>query len=194
MNFSLKQGNKIEYYVMTGTIDLKKNNQILLVTIIKQKLPANLSLKKRGITKLDVIHVVNYATVSSKQSTNKQKSADVQKAAVDLWTKVLQENKNNLNLLINENADSLIAINPFKSQHTKVWKNLWNTGFQISTSLADDVLNGDQINATIYAVLSQVRSFEFESSTTEQFRTEISRSLFYAEGCYDDYHTLQVRN
>lgn len=179
---------------MTGTIDLKKNNQIVLATIIKQKLPAKLSLKKRGITKLDVIHVINYAVVTSKQSTNKQKLADIEKFAVDLWTKTLQENKNNFNLFINENADGLTAINPFKSQHTKVWKNLWNTGFQISTSLADDVLNGDQINATIYAVLSQVRSFEYERDTTEQFRTEISRSIFYAEGCYDDYHTLQVRN
>lgn len=175
-------------------MDLKKNNQILLLTIIKQKLPTKLTLEKRGITKFDVIHLINYAIVTPKQNANKQKSADIEKVAIDLWTKTLQENKNNLNLIINENADGLTAINPFKSQHTKVWKSLWNTGFQISTSLADDVLNGDQINATIYAVLSQVRSFEFESSTSEQFRTDISRSLFYAEGCYDDYHTLQVRH
>lgn len=183
---------QVEYFVMSGIIDLKKNNQVLLATIITQKLPSKLSIKRRGITKLDIIHLINYSIVT-KHTSNKQKATAVESAAIELWTKVLQDNKNVFYLLVNENADALSTTNPFKMQHKRVWKHLWESGFQISTSMADNVINGDQINATIYAVLSQARSFEFESSTTEQFRTEISKSLFYSEGCYDSYHTLQVQ-
>lgn len=50
------------------------------------------------------------------------------------------------------------------------------------------------MNATIYAVLSQVRAFEFEESITPLKKNEILKSLTYAEGCYDSYHTLQAEN
>lgn len=55
-------------------------------------------------------------------------------------------------------------------------------------------MNGDRINSTIYAVLSQVRAYEYEDSITPQRTEEIRQALTYAEGCYDSYHTLEAEN
>lgn len=51
---------------------------------------------------------------------------------------------------------------------------------------------GDRINATIYAVLSQVRSYEQEKTATPSAKQQITKLLSYNEGCYDSYYTLQV--
>lgn len=196
--FRLKQPStekSIEFSVTNGFVDLPKKGEKLTVTIVSQRLPTKIVLKTRGITKLDIIHVIHYSTVSESQS--KQKDAN-ESAAIATMTQLLQQN--NFNLIENSDASNNSPTNKFqtqtkfKRQHTSVWKDIWETGFEISTSLADNVINGDQINATIYAVLSQVRSFESEAGSSEQFRKEILKSLAYAEGCYDSYHTLQAGN
>lgn len=157
------------------------------MTIVTQKLPDKISVRKRGITKLDVIHIINYAAVSSPDTVQKTIN-DIESKAVEQMTEMLQMRE--YHFLVNDNSE--LSGNSFKRQHQKVWNSLWNTGFEISTSKADDAINGDRINATIYAVLSHVRSLEFENSRTPQERAEITRTLFYSEGCYDSYHTLQV--
>lgn len=169
-------------------VGLPKSNEILLVTVVTQQLPAKISVRKRGVTKLDVLHIINYA-IASTGASQKDVAADIESKAVEKMTEILQQN--DYHFVVNDNSDH--SVNAFKRQHQKVWNNLWETGFQISTSKADDAINGDRINATIYAVLSQVRCFEFESSSSAREKAEIVRSLFYAEGCYDSYHTLQVR-
>lgn len=181
----------VEFSVTTGTVDLPKDDENLVITIITQKFPAQIALQKRGITKLDILHVINY-TIASK-AINKQKADEIESGAIATITNLVQ--KNQFNLLSNaENTDSAVSVSSstFKRQHIKVWNELWESGFHISTSLADNAINGDQINATIYAVLSHVRSFEYESDSSEVFRNEIQRSLVYAEGCYDSYYTLQA--
>lgn len=166
------------------------------VTIISQRLPSRLSLKTRGVTKLDIIHVIHYDVKTITNSQNKQKPDAQEANAIETMTQLLQQN--NFNLIemneasISSTSNKKQTYSKFRRQHTNVWNNLWETGFQISTSLADNVINGDQINATIYGVLSQVRSFEFEADSSEQFRNDILKSLAYAEGCYDSYHTLQA--
>lgn len=171
----------------------------MTLTIVSQRLPSKIALKKRGITKLDIVHVLQYS-VSSDSSQSKQKPDAIEASAVDIMSTMLQQSQFNFN----ENSDTssgssslsnkMQILSPFRRQHINVWNNLWETGFQISTSLADNVINGDQINATIYAVLSQVRSFEFETNSSEQFRANIMKSLAYSEGCYDSYFTLQAGN
>ncbi|KAL3315102.1 hypothetical protein Ciccas_006269 [Cichlidogyrus casuarinus] len=44
------------------------------------------------------------------------------------------------------------------SKHTSAWTSLWRTGFFISPSKADDALNGDRYNLTMYYLLSNVPS------------------------------------
>lgn len=200
LSFRLKQPNTnklIEFSVTNGFVGLQKNDEQLSVTIISQRLPSRISLKTRGITKLDIIHVIHYGIKTTSTSQSKQNADDLEAAAIETMTNILQQNYFNFNEnsdVSNSPSNKLQTLTKFKRQHKSVWNNLWESGFQISTSLADDVINGDQINATIYAVLSQVRSFEFEANSSEQFRKDILKSLAYAEGCYDSYHTLQAGN
>ena len=70
-------------------------------------------------------------------------------------------------------------------------------GFQSFSfrSLADDAINGDKINATMYYVLSQVPSplhLTKAASDGGAARQELSKQLAYAEGCYGGIPTLQA--
>lgn len=56
------------------------------------------------------------------------------------------------------------------------------------------IILGDRINATIYAVLSQSRTFEFEAAADAQVKLNTEQALNNVEGCYDSYHTLQAEN
>ena len=42
-----------------------------------------------------------------------------------------------------------------RQMHLDIWHSLWTTGFGISHSMAEEAVNGYQINATMYYVLSQ---------------------------------------
>lgn len=202
LEFRLKQAstNKhIEFAVTNGLVNLPKNGEQLSVTIVSQRLPLRVALKKsRGVTKLDIIHVIHYGIKTASSNSQNQPKPDAEEAAaIETLTQLLQQNS--FDWIENSEANTNAAAkfqthNKFRRQHKNVWNNLWETGFHISTSLADNVINGDKINATIYAVLSQVRSLEFESDRSEQFRKDILKSLAYAEGCYDSYHTLQAGN
>lgn len=190
---------KIECSVTNGLVNLPKNGEQMSVTIVSQRLPTRLSLKTRGVTKLDIVHVIHYGVKTTSNGQSKQNPDAQEAAAIETMKQLLQQNS--FNFIENSDASSSSTSSSkkqthhkFRRQHTHVWNNLWETGFHISTSLADNVINGDQINATIYAVLSQVRSFEVETDSTEQFRRDILKSLAYAEGCYDSYHTLQAGN
>jgi hypothetical protein len=76
-----------------------------------------------------------------------------------------------------------------RESHISVWHDLWSTGVSISYSKAADSINGDQINATMYYVLSQVRAPIYEQISKQQ-RAELEKVLLYSEGCYGGYHTL----
>lgn len=201
LDYRLKQpstNKHIEFSVTNGLVNLPKNDELMSVTVVSQRLPSRVALKKsRGVTKLDILHVIHYG-ITTATNGKSQPKADAQEAvAIESMTQLLQQYA--FDWTENSEASSNAATkfqthNKFRRQHKAVWNNLWETGFQISTSLAENVINGDQINATIYAVLSQVRSLEFEADRSEEFRKEILKSLAYAEGCYDSYHTLQAGN
>lgn len=182
-------GSFIDVRVMNGIVDLPKSGEKLIISIVVQKLPDKISVRKRGIVKLDVLHVINYVVATASTIDWKQHIHDIESKAVETMTEMIQLNE--FHFSVNDNSEHTVS--SFKRQHQRVWNSLWETGFQISTSKADDAINGDRINATIYAVLSQVRSLEFESNRSPQERADIARALFYSEGCYDSYHTLQVR-
>lgn len=189
----------MEFTVLSETIKMPKLDQKIIVTIVSQHLPSKIALKKRGITKLDIIHVIKYGITTS-DSQYKQKPDAIESAAIEIMTNVLQQNQydfaehNEPTANGDSTANKMQTFNSFRKQHIEVWNNLWDTGFHISTSLAENVINGDQINATIYAVLSHARSYEFETNSSDQFKNDILKSLSYAEGCFDSYHTLQAGN
>ena len=79
--------------------------------------------------------------------------------------------------------------NRLRESHISVWHQLWSTGISISYSKAADAINGDQINATMYYVLSQVRS-PFHEHISFQQKMQLEKILLYSEGCFGGYHTL----
>lgn len=74
--------------------------------------------------------------------------------------------------------------------HSSVWKSLWTTGFGISHSLADDAVNGHQINATMYYVLSQAPTPLHSMSLDQDKKVELEGHLAYLDGCYGSLPTL----
>lgn len=92
--------------------------------------------------------------------------------------------------------------------HEHAWEKLWSSGFSISHSHAPNVINGYQINATLYYMLSQRsmllpnQSNQQNGSVMEAFGTELSgviemesinRSLIYRpDRCYHGHSTLYV--
>lgn len=174
----------MEYQVVTGLIELRnRENDVVAVSIVSRRIPRTVTLKKRGVTKLEFLLTINYSAAINRDEYAKKKD-EIEHVAVEAMKKALQEA---------EHIDN-DKYYDFKKQHMQVWQNLWSTGFEISSSLAEDSINGDRINATIYAVLSQVRTYEYEASVQPHIKTEIARALTYVEGCYDSYHTLQAEN
>lgn len=174
----------MEYQVVTGLVDLNnRKNEVMAVSIVSRKIPRTITLKKRGITKLEFLLTINYSNPINRDEYALKKD-EIEHGAVEAMKKAL--------LQAEHSTDDDNKYYNFKKQHMQVWKNLWSTGFEISSSMAEDSINGDRINATIYAVLSQMRSYEFEVTATVQLKLDIAKTLTYAEGCYDSYHTLQV--
>lgn len=183
----MQHGSSIlEYQVATGYVETTDPKQsVRAVSIVSRQIPKKLTLKPRGVTKLEVLTTIYYSHPIKSDAFPKMKET-VEKNAIEAMKIALQEAEH-------EQTPGNGLYN-FRLQHIKVWNNLWSTGFHISTSHAENALNGDKINATLYAVLSQVRAYEYEESITPQKKLDIARVLTYAEGCYDSYHTLQAEN
>uniref|UniRef100_A0A1A9ZD17 Uncharacterized protein n=1 Tax=Glossina pallidipes TaxID=7398 RepID=A0A1A9ZD17_GLOPL len=178
-----------EFEIKTGTIVPKpeETSNVIVLTVIKPKISRTIQLKKRGSVKLDVPIAVHYSKPINK---DKQQIGPVveetEQKAITAITKLMQSKE----------VSFSAAVQKLRQSHINVWSDLWATGFTISTSKAENTLNGDRINATMYAVLSQTRSYEFEEYVTAAApsKQDIDKALTYAEGCYDSYHTLQADN
>ena len=84
-----------------------------------------------------------------------------------------------------------MTIQSLREQHISIWKRLWTTGFGISHSMAEEAVNGLQINATTYYVLSQVPTPLHSIHPVDQARQkELQGYLAYLEGCYGGLPTL----
>lgn len=171
-----------EFQVMTGMVDVPDTKKVKIVSIVSRNVPRILTLKKRGVTKIDFYTTIVYSDPIDKSQYNSQKDL-IEKDAVEKMKNVLEEF-----------YQSETSSYTFKRSHTDVWKNIWFTGFQISPSKAKNALNGDRTNHTIYIVLSQVRAYESEQSITPAKRQEIFNALSYSENCYAHYPTLQADN
>lgn len=75
--------------------------------------------------------------------------------------------------------------------HQDIWRELWTTGFAISNSLADGAVNGHQINATMYYVLSHNPApLHSAMHASAGQKAEAEAQLAYSEGCYGGHPTL----
>lgn len=183
----LQHGSTIqEYVVVTGAVEMPGTDKVRVVAVVYRELGERITLKKRGTTNLQLLTTIVYSDpVTRLEFQSGALKGEMERKAVAVMEKALQE-------AVHEDNHSRYY--EFKRGHVRVWNSLWATGFSISSSLAEGALNGDRINATIYAVLSQTRAYEFEDSITPQKTEEIRQALVYAEGCYDSYHTLEAEN
>jgi hypothetical protein len=172
----------VDYQVVTGYVPSLVDNKIRAVSIVYRVISRLLTLNKRGNTNLNLLTTINYSKPIAKEVYAQAKET-VEKSSIDAMKKVLEEHG------AEAAGDVLHA---FRTQHTKVWNSLWQTGFYISQSKAESALNGEKINATIYNVLSHARAYEFEESITPQRKNQIAHDLTYAEGCFDASHTLEA--
>ncbi|KAH8255731.1 hypothetical protein KR038_009292 [Drosophila bunnanda] len=180
-----------ELEVLTGIVQPQPENpsKCIVISIVKPQLDSKLQLRKRGTVRIVYPIAVQYSKLVA-ESQVKGIGEATEQQATQTMIKLLQKLGSKAS-----NSGSLNSINSYRQEHIDVWTDLWATGFTISTSKAENSLNGDRINATMYAVLSQVRSFEFEElGVGTSKRDDIAKALTYAEGCYDSYHTLQAEN
>lgn len=185
-----------ELEVITGTVQPSPEDpsKLIAISIVKPKMDPKLQLRKRGTVRIVYPLVIEYSKPVAEQQL-KATLEGIEQRTVQSMTKLLAKLSGKA-----AGSGSVYSINTFRQDHINVWADLWATGFTISTSKAENSLNGDRINATMYAVLSQVRSFEFEEvnpglgAGSANVREDIAKALTYAEGCYDSYHTLQAEN
>lgn len=178
----LHQGvNNKEYEVITGMISIPSMDDVIAASVVARKLDSQVTVGGKDGLDILALTTVQYSQPISKEEYAKHKDI-VEKKAIEQMEKVIA--------LTGERA----AIKMLKDNHARVWNGLWSPGFSISDSKAQGVVNGDKINATIYAILSQVRSFEHEEHIKEQTKLDILRTLSYSEGCYEGHSTLDADN
>lgn len=89
-------------------------------------------LKKRAVTPLEILTVINYSSPVQRRDLNTAKM-ETEKRAQDLMQKALIEA---------EHDERGRMHYDFKRRHINVWNNLWSSGFEISTSKAENAING----------------------------------------------------
>lgn len=168
-----------EYEVVTGMIAVPETEYVIAVAVVCRKMSNTVKVDARDGLDILIFTTVEYSKPIKKSEYAKQKDV-VEKKAIEEMEKVISL------------TGDRTAVRKLKENHSRVWQGLWETGFYISDSKAEGVINGDRINATIYAILSQVRSFEYEEPV--KLGSKLSKTLAYPEGCYEGHSTLDAFN
>lgn len=169
-----------DYEVVTGMIPIPDSSNVIAASVVCRKLMGSVIVEPRDGVDLLVLTTVQYSRPIKKSDYAKHKDI-VEKKAIDEMERVISLTTDR-------------PIQQLRENHARVWESLWYTGFYISDSKAEGIVNGDRINATIYAILSQVRSYEHEEHIKPNTKSEILRSLTYSEGCYEGHSTLDAFN
>lgn len=181
----LQHGSAIvEYEAVSGIVELRgsRARRVVPVSIVSRRMPRTLTLKKRAVTTLELMTSIHYGEPIARDKFAAAKDS-IEQTAIDALHRALLEAEHHRP---NDGR--------FRREHSAVWQSLWQTGFEISASLAEDSINGDRINATMYAVLANARTVESEVNATAAVVADQQRRMYMVEGCYDSYHTLQADN
>ncbi|XP_077296432.1 uncharacterized protein KIAA2013 homolog [Arctopsyche grandis] len=169
-----------EYDVHTGMVETHQDDDLVIaVSVVSTLIQPTISLNPGTTITLNSFTVVQYGEPIPRSKYAEERDV-IEKLA-------LKDMERAIEIYVDKSSD-------LKTLHTGIWQQLWYTGFSISESLAVDALNGDNINATIYNVLSQVRTLEYEEGISVVRKADILRTLTYAEGCYEGHYTLQADN
>ncbi|XP_049879435.1 uncharacterized protein KIAA2013 homolog [Pectinophora gossypiella] len=170
-----------DYEVVSGMVTLPDSDKVVAVAVVTRKMENKVSVDARDGLDMLIFTTVQYSTPIKKSEYAKQKDI-VEKNAIAEMEKVIAL------------TGDRTAVRKLRENHSRVWESLWYTGFYISDSKAEGIINGDRINATIYAILSQVKSLEHEENIKLATKSDILRTLTYSEGCYEGHSTLDAFN
>eukprot|EP00095_Tigriopus_kingsejongensis_P001072 snap_masked-scaffold1123_size61443-processed-gene-0.0 protein:Tk01072 transcript:snap_masked-scaffold1123_size61443-processed-gene-0.0-mRNA-1 annotation:"AGAP010005-PA" len=159
-----------KYTIISGKVPLS-DDSFRYVTIVAKKLPSAVEVAARMTQSLSVLTAV---ASSELLTVNDEKTRD------SLESEAIKD-------LVKALGMTSVSL---KNLHQEVWRTLWTTGFGISHSMADNAINGHQINATMYYVLSQVPAPIHRYQLAEPEKVERLSTLAYTEGCYGGVPTL----
>ena len=176
------RGHEQEYDLIEGEIRSLEGNLVNGFVISAPVLEDTLEVPSRGKSSVVWRTFVNY--------TKATPPGRISHAMTDLKESVKESTKKVTDIL----STTLLQY------HTEAWHHLWKTGFSISLSKAGDgVVNGDDINCTMYYILSQKESFASDvnlvSPTSIDFLDSRSNFLLnHPDRCYAGNPTLQAPN
>lgn len=177
-------GNK-KYAVISGLVSVPSDSplsssllintkEVMMVAIVVPEIDENLSVKARMTHTMTFLSSISYSKPMQSESLAKE-----------LRQKIEDEAVNGILQAAAKSSQSL------REEHFKTWRSLWTTGFGISHSMAEEAVNGGQVNATIYYVLSQTPTPLHSAKPVDQSRkAELQSYLAYLEGCYGGLPTL----
>ena len=166
----------VKYSAVTGTVELA-DGRVVVVGVVTRRLGGSVEVSPRSTFTLHLVTGVSYSDQVDadrdeverlRGEMEREATASVRTATALSWQKVLES-------------------------HSEVWRKLWTSGFGISHSYAENAINGDRINATIYYVLSHSPTLLDSTLTSSSMRSELLGYLSYTEGCYSGIRTLEAR-
>lgn len=182
MLLSIKEQKEYTLLVtQLSSTDPRGSSQVRAVAIAYSQVTETIEVNSHSQKTLLVQTFVNYTSVTSLSQ---------------IASKVPE-----LKVSIRETAKKVLELSSDAIQryHSEMWNTLWSSGFGISHSKAPNALNGDQINATLYYMLSQRNAFPFDndfmSFTDSGHTVSDSKALLLShDRCYTGHSTLQAPN
>ncbi|CAN8004692.1 unnamed protein product, partial [Ixodes hexagonus] len=173
--FGIKDRYGQDNIVWHGKVSAKgSKDNIIVFALVTPKLPTTITVEAKSSTVLRIQTLVEY-------------SAPVKS---DQYPATITQ----LKTFLKDEMQRVVSLEShvLRNMHVDAWNQLWSTGFGISQSKAYGALNGDEINGTIYYVLSHTRAFASEWNTGPAEHRELQALLAYPEHCYGGHHTLQA--
>ncbi|ELU16232.1 hypothetical protein CAPTEDRAFT_221835 [Capitella teleta] len=169
--------SNIDYTLSVGTVPLVdiSPDLVLVVAVANVKLPETVTVNEGSTWKAHIPMVVRFSEEPVRKST-------------------VKDHKQRLQELVEKDINTVLNIDDkmLRQEHMKVWMELWHSGFGISQSLAAGAINGDDINMTLYYVLSNSPSPIHEVERSESDRFELAKLLYFPNRCFEDHQTLQT--
>lgn len=171
-----------EFTITSGMVDVTVDHKVkhLCLSIGTTRLPITTYVKEKELFKrYTVLTVVKY---SSALLSGKPENLDP--ILSNLESQVMKEISEAMN----------VGFSNLKKEHEIAWEDIWSTGFGISNSLASGAMNGNQLNGSIYYLLTNNRAplYEVKHSLTQN-SSIVERTLPYSvERCYEGFSTLHA--
>ncbi|XP_013410708.1 uncharacterized protein KIAA2013 homolog [Lingula anatina] len=168
-------GKTMEYLVSAGKVPIAGSaSEFVMLGTASSRLPETIPIKEDSTVKYRVVTAVEYSSSTSQTGNSGLRKQMAQQAADSLTSALNIDGKK------------------LRVEHTRIWNQMWQSGFSISYSMAPGMLNGPQINTTMYYVLSNVPASIHETGMTAFSKLELDNLLHFPDKCYTGHNTIQL--